>query len=448
MTVEEATAATTPDDVAVIGAGYVGLTTAACLASLGHCVTCVDIDETRIARLGAGQIDMVEARLADLVQEGLRTGCLRFQTDARQVVPDVQVVIVCVPTPMADDGTADTTAVDSVIKLARQDLPSQAVVVIKSTVPAGTAHRLRDLLGRPDVHIASNPEFLREGSAVADFLAPDRIVIGADQPHIAHRVATLYRKIDAPVLTTDTASAELTKYAANAFLAMKLSYVNTIAELCGHTGANPADVLSAMGHDHRIGSAFLHPGPGWGGPCLPKDTRALLHLAYETDSETSLLSATLNANDHQQQRVADKIRTAVGGNLTGRRVTLLGLAFKAGTADLRSSPALRVSQLLATEGAVITAYDPSVDSDHALAGVTVVGDPYEAARSADLVALLTDWPEFADLEWRLVAKAMTGNVVIDTRSMLSDTKLRTAGLALVTLTEPSSHRAPKPRESV
>ena len=287
--------------IAVVGTGYVGLTTGACLASLGHRVVCADLDAKKIEKLRAGEIGIQETGLAELVAEGLAAGRLSFVVGAGAALAElagedraVQVVFMCVPTPMGVGGVADLSAVEAVVEEVRSMLPAGAVLVNKSTVPVGTADRTVELLDRPDIAVVSNPEFLREGSAVRDFLNPDRIVVGSSQPDAAERVAALYARLGAPTVLTDPASAEMIKYAANCFLAMKLSYVNALAELCERLGADIKDVTEGIGYDRRVGQAFLSPGPGWGGSCLPKDTHALLQVADAADFEFRLLRATID----------------------------------------------------------------------------------------------------------------------------------------------------------
>ncbi|QFZ16099.1 UDP-glucose dehydrogenase family protein [Saccharothrix syringae] len=413
--------------IAVVGTGYVGLTTGACLASLGHRVECADVDALKVNRLRAGQVDILEPGLAELVARGRATGGLTFVEGARGAVADAEVVFLCLPTPMGAGGAADLGAVEAVAREIRDVLPRDAVVVCKSTVPVGTSVRLAALLGREDVAVVSNPEFLREGSAVHDFLHPDRVVVGSDSPRAAERVAALFAGLGAPTVLMDAASAEMVKYAANCFLAMKLSYVNAVAELCELVGADVTSVTEGMGHDRRIGQAFLKPGPGWGGSCLPKDAHAMLRVADAVGVDFPLLRATVETNARQQRRVVDKVRRAVGA-LAGARIGVLGLVFKAGTNDLRDSPALAVAELLALEGAELVAHDPQVDRP--LPGMTVVDDPYAAVRGADAVVLLTEWPEFRALDWARVAALMAGSTVLDTRNHLDPDALLRAGLVL------------------
>jgi UDPglucose 6-dehydrogenase len=414
--------------IAVVGTGYVGLTTGACLASLGHRVVCADVDALKVARLRAGQVDILEPGLVELVTQGMAAGRLEFVVGAREAVEDAEVVFLCLPTPMGAGGAADLGAVESVAAEVREVLPYGCVVVCKSTVPVGTSQRVAKLLNREDVAVVSNPEFLREGTAVRDFLHPDRIVVGSDSPQAAERVGALFAKLGAPTVLTDAASSEMVKYAANCFLAMKLSYVNAVSELCELLGADVASVCEGMGYDRRIGQSFLKPGPGWGGSCLPKDTHAMVQIAEAVGVDFSLIKATIEANTRQQHRVVAKIRQAVGGDLAGARIGLLGLAFKAGTNDLRDSPALAVAELLAFEGADLTAYDPEISRP--LAGMRVVDDPHQAVTGAAAVVLLTDWPVFRTLDWALIAQLMDGRTVLDTRNHLDPDALKRAGLVL------------------
>jgi UDPglucose 6-dehydrogenase len=422
--------------IAVVGTGYVGLTTGACLASLGHHVVCADVDADKVKRLCAGEVDILEPRLAELVAEGLAAGRLSFVLGATAAVEGSEVVFLCVPTPMGVGGVADLSVVESVIEEVAELLPAGSVVVNKSTVPVGTAQRTAELLGRDDVAVVSNPEFLREGSAVYDFLNPDRIVVGCDQQDAAEKVAALYARLGAPTVLTDAASAELVKYAANCFLAMKLSYVNAVAELCDRLGADISDVTEGMGYDKRIGQAFLQPGPGWGGSCLPKDTSAMLQLADAADFEFRLIRATIDTNNRQRQRMVEKVRHAVtgkrGGSLSKVKLGLLGLTFKAGTDDLRDSPALAVAALLRQAGAKLVAYDPALrsgDTRPDLDGIALVDDPYAAAEGVEALVVLTEWPEFRTLDWAKLAGVVAKSVVVDTRNLLDADALRRHGFA-------------------
>lgn len=422
--------------IAVIGTGYVGLTSGACLASLGHRVVCADVDQDKISRLAKGDVDIREPGLSDLVSDGLAAGRLSFVVGAVEAVIDAEMVLLCVPTPMGTGGVADLTAVESVLEEIPEVLSPGCVVVNKSTVPVGTADRTAELLERPDVAVVSNPEFLREGTAVQDFLRPDRIVVGSSDQDAAARVAALYAGLGAPMVLTDAPTAELIKYAANCFLAMKLSYVNAIAELCERLGADVADVAEGMGYDPRIGQSFLRPGPSWGGSCLSKDTAAMLHLADTADFEFRLVRATIDTNTRQRQRMVEKVRLAATGKRNGSlsrvRLGLLGLTFKAGTGDLRDSPALAVAALLRQAGATLIGYDPAVSSTDLgseVEGVRIAENPYEVAEEADALVVLVEWPEFRMLDWLKMAEVVRQPVVVDTRNLLDPDALRLAGFS-------------------
>ncbi|RSM88606.1 UDP-glucose/GDP-mannose dehydrogenase family protein [Kibdelosporangium aridum] len=424
--------------IAVMGAGYVGLTTAACFAHLGHQVTCVDVDAKRVAALSEAEVDQHEPRLAELVEESLRTGRLRFVVGVPANLSDVDFLFLAVPTPTGESGAADLSAVADVLTRTRERLPAGCVVVIKSTVPVGTTMRVTNLLARRDVTVVANPEFLREGHAVEDFLHPQRIVVGSEDEASALRVLSLYAGTDAPTVITGSASAELVKYASNCFLAMKLSYVNTLAELCEQAGADIEDVTAGMRLDERIGAAFLDPGPGWGGSCLPKDTKALLSTSDTLDVDFPLLRAAIDTNTHQVRRVAGKVRDAVGGSLRGVRIGVLGLTFKAGTDDLRDSPALAVAELLAAEGAELTGYDPCVPEGASPGPVRVVDTPQRAARDASAIVVLTEWPEFAALDWTQMAGQVRHPVVVDSRDLLPAEKVQAAGFRLIATGKPDT----------
>jgi UDPglucose 6-dehydrogenase len=423
--------------VGVVGAGYVGLTSAACLAHWGHHVVCVDNDRAKIAELRAGTVSIAEPGLAELVREGLSENRLVFTPNPGEL-HRCEVVLLCLPTPMGTSGTADLGVIEEALATLSTVLAPDCVLVTKSTVPVGTAARIPARPGLAGTPVVSNPEFLREGHAVEDFLRPDRILIGAadDDREAADRVAALYAATGAPVLRSDPASAELAKYASNAFLAVKLSFVNTLAELCERVGADITKVTDAMGMDDRIGAAFLAPGPGWGGSCLPKDTRALLRAAEASGADFAVIRDALRANDRQQAMVLRKIRRAVtgtvDGSLSGTRIGVLGLAFKAGTGDLRDSPALAVARQLTRHDATVTAYDPCVPAGTSgLDGVRVVDDPYLVAKDAGALVILTEWPEFRSLDWAKLATVVDRPVVVDTRNLLDEHLLSGTGFTLL-----------------
>ncbi|AXB42399.1 UDP-glucose dehydrogenase family protein [Amycolatopsis albispora] len=418
--------------VGVVGAGYVGLTTAACLAHLGHRVRCADIDESKVDRLNRGEVPISEPGLPELVAGGLASGRLRFTTSAAGL-RDTDVVFVCVPTPMGERGEADLRALEAVLRELGELLSPGTVLVLKSTVPVGTTARVPALTGRDDLPAVSNPEFLREGFAVRDFLEPDRIVLGGDRG--LDRVESLYSALGAPVVRTDPASAELGKYACNAFLALKLSYANELAELCEQVGADVRHVTTTMGMDDRIGPAFLRPGPGWGGSCLPKDVAALRRSARDRGMRFGLLQAAEHTNTGQHERVVRKVQELLTGSPygspAGARIGLLGLTFKAGTDDLRDSPALAIAARLAERGAVLTGYDPAVPAAKggAVADVHVVDDPLLVAKDAAALVVLTEWPEFRELDWAQLAELADRPAVVDTRNLLDADDLARHGFS-------------------
>ncbi|MGB6059361.1 MAG: UDP-glucose/GDP-mannose dehydrogenase family protein [Microthrixaceae bacterium] len=415
--------------IAVVGAGYVGLTSGACLSHLGHDVTCIESDPAKVEMLREGRIPISEPGLAEIVQEGLDNGRLRFTGDMASGVADREFVLLCVPTPQAEDGSADLSFITRAASDLSKHIPSGGIVINKSTVPLGSTHIVADAINRDDVHVVSNPEFLREGHAVSDFLHPERVVIGADDTDIAVRVAGLHLRLAAPVLATDPTSAELIKYASNAFLATKLSFMNSIASLAERAGADIADVVLGIGMDHRIGSNFLQPGPGWGGSCLPKDTSALVHISQTFGYDFSLLQSVIDTNQKQFELVVEKVREVLEVPLDGAQIAVWGLTFKANTDDVRASPAVEVIKRLQQAGAVIKAYDPglSATSTRMLDGIDVATDPYDCVKDAQALVVLTEWPEFASMDLDRVAAQMTSLGVVDTRMMLDRAALERRG---------------------
>ena len=406
--------------LAIIGTGYVGLTTGACLAHLGHDVLCADVDVDKVESLKAGDVPILEAGLPELVLEGLAAGRLGFTTDVAGSVVDREVVFLCLPTPHAPDGSVDLSYVEAAAATIGASLAAGSVVVNKSTVPVGTTVSVAGIIDRSDVSVASNPEFLREGTAVADFLGPDRIVIGSNLQTATETVRALYDGIDAPMVLTDPASAETIKYAANAFLVTKLSFANAIAAVCESVGANIDDVVLALGHDPRIGASHLRPGPGWGGSCFPKDSRALIHQAGRAGYDFEFLDSAIRVNRQQFDRIVDKVRRAVGGDLVGRSVAVWGLTFKAGTDDLRDSPALEIVDRLLAAGASVTAHDPTVPVRRGpiSVDVEVVASPLDACAGADVLLVLTEWPEYTEVDPSDAVAAMAGRAVVDARNLL------------------------------
>ena len=417
--------------IAIIGTGYVGLTTGACLSHLGHDVVCADVVPEKVEALNAGRVPILETGLDELVHEGLQSGQLRFVLGAENAVTDAEFIYLCVPTPQGGDGSADLSYIEAAAAEISPHLVPDAVVINKSTVPVGSTRVVEQALGRGDVSVVSNPEFLREGSAVHDFLNPDRVVIGADDQAAAIRVAGLYLGLAAPLQVTDPASAETIKYASNAFLATKISFVNAIAAVCEAVGADVNDVVLGMGYDKRIGNQFLKPGPGWGGSCFPKDSHALVKIAEDAGYDFGLLRGVIDVNDEQFSRVADKIEGMAGGSVEGRTVAVWGLTFKARTDDLRDSPSLEIIRILRSRGAIVQAYDPSGPdgADPRLAGIDVVEDPYAAASGASVLAVLTEWDDFKWLDFDKVGEVMADRNVVDARNLIDRTALVRRGFA-------------------
>ena len=408
-------------EIAVVGTGYVGLTAGACFAHLGHQVVCYDIDKEKIDKLSTGEIPIVEKGLETLVKEGLKENKLSFTTSPQEAVSNCKVVFLCVPTPQKVDGTTDTSMVDSAVSLLAQFLPKNSVLVNKSTVPVGSAQTVFEKLDRPDISVVSNPEFLREGTAVDDFLQPERIIIGSEKPEAAQIVAELYEKIEAPLLITDPISAETIKYSANAFLVTKLSFINSIAAVCEGVGADITDVIKGIGYDSRIGEKYMSPGPGWGGSCFPKDTKSLIHMAGQAGYDFRFLDTAVAVNEEQFDRVVKKISDAVGGDLEGKTVAVWGLTFKAGTDDLRDSPSLAVIKRLQAKGAIIKAHDPTVKEhkEGIPKQVVISNEPLEACENADAVVLLTDWEEYENIKPNEVIELLSGPNLVDTRNVFN-----------------------------
>jgi UDPglucose 6-dehydrogenase len=416
--------------VAVVGTGYVGLTTGAYLAHLGHDVVCADVVPEKVEMLSRGVVPILEAGLDDLVAEGLAAGRLSFVLGAAEAVPGASFVFLCVPTPQSEDGSADLSYLREAAVQIGPRLDPEAIVINKSTVPVGSTRVVEEAMGRDDVSVVSNPEFLREGSAVHDCLNPDRIVIGADDAAAAMRVAELFESLKAPLVITDPASAETIKYASNAFLATKVSFVNALANVCEAVGADVREVVLGMGYDKRIGFEFLRPGPGWGGSCFPKDTRAMVRIAEDHGYDFDLLRGVIAVNDQQHERMVAKVERALGGSMAGKVVAVWGLTFKARTDDLRDSPALEVVRRLADQGAVVRAYDPGAKPDApALGGIEVHTDAYAPCEGADVLVVLTEWDEFRWLDFAKVAGLMRHARIVDTRNLLEPAAVRRRGFA-------------------
>jgi UDPglucose 6-dehydrogenase len=415
-------------NIAVIGTGYVGLSSGACFAHLGHVVTCVDVVQLKIDNLNKGILPIVETGLEELVAEGVAAGKLSFTTDVASAVKNADVIFLCVPTPEGADGSADLSYIQTAARTLSPLLRSGAVVVNKSTVPVGSTKVVERELKRPDIAVVSNPEFLREGSAIQDFLHPDRVVVGSDNQEAAIAVGALYEKVGAPVVVTDPASAETIKYAANAFLATKISYINAVAAICEGVGADINDVVLGLGYDKRIGHEFLRPGPGWGGSCFPKDTKAMVKIAQDAGYDFGLLKGVITVNDQQYGRIVDKIRAAAGGTLKGKKIASWGLTFKALTDDLRDSPAVEIVTRLLADGASVSVFDPTVTvAPKGLDAITVSASPLEACAGADVIAVLTEWDDFRWVSPTDAAGAVSVKQIVDARNLLDRSEWRRAG---------------------
>ena len=433
-------------DIAVIGTGYVGLTTAVCLASSGHDVTAVDIDEDKVRLLSSGQTPIHEPGLADLLKEGLSSGRLSFVT-AQEGLGDAlgEVVFIAVGTPMADNGAADLSQVRQAVREVAERATHPLVLAMKSTVPPGTGANLKErFLQGADVRIGyvSNPEFLREGQAIEDWYQTDRIVLGGDEEDTSV-VAKVYDGVDGPFLTTDVASAETIKYASNAFLSTKISFINEIANVCDCVGADVGQVAKGVGMDHRISPDFLRAGIGYGGSCFPKDTRALDFVSTLSGYQFDLLKAVIDVNNRQRLLPLIHLRKAVG-DLNGRRIAILGVAFKPNTDDVRESPALDIIPLLLEEGAEVAVYDPvAVLAD--IDGVSRAASALEALDGAAAAVLVTEWPEFVDLDWGAVRAGMADpGIVFDGRNALDAAAVTAAGLVYMAVGRSGAHRSPSP----
>lgn len=427
-------------NICVIGTGYVGLVTGACFAEFGNRVTCVDKDAAKIERLRAGEIPIFEPGLDEVVGRNVKADRLFFTTDLPKAIRDSLVVFIAVGTPPGPDGRADLSFVREVAKTIGENLSSYKVIVTKSTVPAGTGTVIREIVEehRPEEHafsVASNPEFLREGSAIEDFLRPNRVVLGAEDEQSVAILKDLYRPlylIETPFVLTDVVTAELIKYASNAFLATKISFINEMADLCEKLGADVHDVARGMGLDQRIGRKFLHPGLGYGGSCFPKDTRAIMWIAEEQGMSLQVIGSAVAVNDERPSRMLSKIRAAFGGSLRGKTVAQLGLTFKPNTDDVRESPALAILEGMAAEGATVRAYDPVGLSNAMRAappGVVFCANELETLEGADGVVIATEWNQFRGIDPEALRSRLKGNVVCDLRNVYEPSVMRAKGFA-------------------
>ncbi len=416
-------------DIAVIGAGYVGLVTGTGLAAVGHRVRMGEADDRKLQELNSGGVPLHEAGLDSIMAEAVADGLLTFHGDNGEAVRGAAVVLIALPTPPASDGSADLAIVESALRSLAGDLADGTVVAMKSTVPVGSVARFQALLDNlgANAAVVSNPEFLREGSAVGDFFHPDRIVIGSRDQAATETLIEMYRPIQAPVVVTDPKSSEMIKYASNAYLATRITFANALANLCESVGADVSSVLEGMGYDRRIGFHFLNPGPGYGGSCFPKDTRALVSIADDAGYDFSLLRGVIEVNELQLHRVVEKVMAAVP-DIDGARIGLWGLAFKAGTDDTRESPATKIAVELVAAGAYVVAYDPAI-SELSVPGVEVVGDPIIAVTNADVLLIATEWPEFAAVDIRAVRAAMRGTAIVDARNLLDPDAVRRLGMS-------------------
>ena len=425
--------------IVMIGTGYVGLVSGACFSEFGFEVTCVDKDQAKIDMLIAGQIPIYEPGLDDLVARNYKAGRLSFTTRMEETVAAADAVFIAVGTPTRrGDGHADLSFVHAAAEEIAANLSGYTVVVTKSTVPVGTGRQVEAIIkkARPDADfdVASNPEFLREGSAIPDFMRPDRVVVGCETERAEKLMASLYAPlylIETPVQFTGLETAELIKYAANAFLAVKISYINQIADLCEQTGADVHAVAKGMGLDKRIGSKFLHPGPGYGGSCFPKDTLALVKTAEQHAIDLSLVSQVVAYNQARKQAMAGRVTAALGGSLAGCKIAVLGLAFKPETDDMRDSPALDMIPLLLADGAEVTAYDPAAMEEAARLlpdQLAYAGSAADCLAGADAAVLLTEWNEFRALTPQSFIDQMKGRVLVDLRNVYDPRQMRAAGL--------------------
>jgi UDPglucose 6-dehydrogenase len=426
--------------IAVIGTGYVGLVTGACFAEFGVDVTCVDVDEQKIERLRNGVMPIYEPGLEQLVAKNVQSGRLRFTTDVGETVEQALVIFLAVGTPPKDDGSPDLSFVEAAAASIADHLQDYKVIVTKSTVPIGTGEHIRRLVNerkksRANFGVVSNPEFLREGAAINDFMRPDRVVIGSRDQEAIAIMKDLYRPlylIEAPFVITSLEAAELTKYAANAFLATKVSFINEIANLCERIGCDVHDVARGIGMDKRIGSKFLHPGPGFGGSCFPKDTRALSSVARQFGSDSLIVDAVIEVNKRQGKEMLVKIRKLVG-DLKDKKIAVLGLAFKPETDDMREAPSVGIIRGLLADGALVQAYDPVAKSEakKILSEISYADDEYDAVKGAEALIFVTEWNQFRALDMRRIHQLMATPRIADLRNICDPEDMREIGFEYV-----------------
>jgi len=430
-------------NIAMIGAGYVGLVSGACFSEFGHHVVCVDQDPSKIERLRRNEIPIYEPGLDALVARNAAAGRLRFDGDLAAAVADADAVFIAVGTPSRrGDGHADLTFVREAARQIARAMRGYTVVVNKSTVPVGTGREVAEIIRaanpRAEFDVVSNPEFLREGSAIEDFMRPDRVVIGAESDRAREVMRQLYRPlhlIETPILFTGLETAELIKYAGNGFLAMKISFINQIADLCEKVGADVHDVARGIGLDGRIGKKFLHPGPGYGGSCFPKDTRALVQIARQAGAPLSLIEATVDFNEARKLQMVERVKAALGGSLRGKTVALLGLTFKPNTDDMREAPSLAIAPALLAAGATVKAHDPEgmAEARKLMPDLAYCDDPYDAMAGADAVVILTEWNSYRALDLGRMKVKMKQPVMVDLRNVYRPAEIRAAGFTYTSI---------------
>ncbi len=433
-------------NICVVGVGYVGLVTGACFAEFGLRVSCVGRDGSKINMLNQGEIPIYEPGLTELIQKNIKEGRISFTTDINEGVGNALVIFIAVGTPPDEDGRADLRYVEAVARSIGQTMNRYKVVVTKSTVPVGTGRLVQRIIEENQEEpcafdVASNPEFLREGSAIGDFMHPNRVVIGAESEQAIAILQDLYNPlylIETPFVITDVATAEMIKYASNAFLATKISFINEMSSICERVGADVHRVAKGMGLDKRIGSKFLHPGPGFGGSCFPKDTLAISQIAKEHGCEFKIVDAVIEVNEERPAIMIEKVISALGGDVKGKTIGMLGLTFKPNTDDMRDSPAVPIIRGLQDNGAKFQAYDPAGmdDAKDCLQDVDYKEDLYAVAAGADALVLATEWNQFRNIDWQRMKELMKQSIVVDLRNMYSPKRLRALGFEYTSVGRP------------
>lgn len=421
-------------NIAVAGTGYVGLVTGTCFANLGNKITCIDISEEKIAMLKRGEVPIYEPGLSELIQRNVKAGRLIFTTSYEEALADADFVFICVGTPSGVDGEADLRYVRMAAESIAETMDHPLIVVNKSTVPVGTGDWVADIISRKqptpiDFAVVSCPEFLKEGSAIADFMNADRVVLGSLNPDAAEKVAQLHLPLRAPIIVTDLRTAEMIKYASNAFLATRISFINEIATICEKLGADVREVAAGMGYDRRIGPHFLNAGLGYGGSCFPKDVKALEHMALVQGSHPSLLRAVMEINRDARRWAVITLRNLLGGRLEEKRIGLMGLAFKPNTDDLREAPAMEIAHLLLNEGAHVSGFDP-VAMSHASKmnpRLRLAEDAYDLAKDADALLVVTEWDEFKHLDMKRIKEEMAQPILVDGRNIYNPEQMMALG---------------------